>query len=109
MRSLRAQRSQQAALALEREKAEKYALVQHALADAVSHTLLVPNSKAFALRSSSTSPDEDEASQRGDEQRGVGATTSWRPPRAAGFFRSSGLVLGPESVYINTENMKRRT
>ena len=64
MRSLRAQRSQQAALALEREKAEKYALVQHALADAVSHTLLVPNSKAFALRSSSTSPDEDEASQR---------------------------------------------
>ena len=33
MRSLRAQRSQQAALALEREKAEKYALVQHAWAD----------------------------------------------------------------------------
>ena len=57
MRSLRAQRTQQAAMALEREKAEKYALVQHALADAVSHTLLVPNSNAAAA-------DTDEESQR---------------------------------------------
>jgi hypothetical protein len=55
MRSILASRSHLAALALEKEKAEKYALVQEALADAVSHTLLVPNSHAPAVA--------DEASQ----------------------------------------------